>query len=481
MRTLEKSIMLNRIRLLVILLLLMLSTGLTTVKAQPASTEPVWQSNILYFNPNDETVGISVTYYKEDGSQVDQPALLPSIPPRGSGTLLIGGIDRGSAVITSSLPIFTLYEQVSANLPQSRPVYAGLLPEEASDRLFVPLFFFGYQDSTTQSLYSTTVGLQNIGNSALTVSVIAEGKSPFNLQIAAKSAKMIDGEMLNLPSGYRGGLQFSASAASLLAAAITHEQDGPRAFAYEAIGKEMSGSTLTFPQLACDRASTRQWTKIYLQAAAPTSITLEFFTNTGAIIPPASAAAFTNLPVQTNQTLEIDPCKDPGLAGRYGTMRVTSAGEAIYGVSYINSTAGAANVRKPAAGRSSEAAYRYVLPYIVWTHTYYPAYTYLSIVNAGSAPANIDVQYLLPNGDPANGRLPSESITRLPPNAVRTSSPQTGRALMLGPANSIFGTNGFFRGSMMVTSDQPLLVNARIDRTIRGTVYSESYSAFLDN
>lgn len=472
--------MLNHFRLLVILFLLCLPTGITTVKAQRPQPEPVWQSNILYYNPNDETVGISVTYYKEDGSLVDQPALLPSIPPGGSGSLLIGGIERGSAVITSSLPIFTLYEQVSASVPQSRPVYAGLLPEQASDRLFVPAFFFGYQDSTTQSILSTTLGIQNTGSTALSVTVIADGKSPATLQIPAKSATLVDGQKLGLPAGYKGGLHFSAASPDLLAAAITHEQNGPRAFAYEAAGKEMGGTTLTFPQLACDRSSAQQWTKLFIQSANPTTVTVDFFTNTGVSIKPRSAAAFTALPVSSSQTLEIDPCSDPGLAGRYGTLRVTSAGETIYGISYINSTSGAASMRKPAADHPEGGSYQYVLPYVVWTHLYYPAYTYLSIVNAGSTPANIDVQYLLPNGEPANNRAPSEKITRLPSNAVRVSSPQTGRALMLGPANSIFGANGFFRGSVRIVSDQPLLVNSRIDRTIRGKIYSESYSAFAD-
>ena len=460
--------------------LLAVSGGLADVSAQ-VDSGPTWGGRIAYFNTTTEGAPLNVVYYDADGNPYAQDGdSLPLVPPYGSGTFLVNSTlpeSGGAAVLEAPLGVLAVYEQVAtgADVKYGQPMYSGMEAQEAGGLLFVPYFVYQYSELyyKTPITLSATLGVQNVTDAPVDVRVLENGVELAAATIPPQSGRHFDGEDLGLAAGTRTALVVEGPDSSILGAVVVEqESDGRRAFAYEAQGPARASQSLTMSRLTCSTLTRRLRSRYYVQASEDTTVDVLFYTNGGSKINPSKPLNFTGLAVGAGQSLEIDPCLDSRLAGKTGSVVVTSSGAALTGVGMVRDRYGVGTTFAAQVTPAPAPSYRYALPYVVWGKTSTLPRTYISMLNLGAAKANIEVRYYRSDGSLGNKKNPTLRYKGVPLHAVRSTTPYSAYVLR----------SGAFAGAVELISDQPLLVTARVQRAVTkvpGTTrVAEDYDAF---
>jgi len=470
---------------LIVALALALSGGSPT----RAQSSPVWNSAILYFNPADtpiETQGcesppecddISIVYYRESGETVPSRAI--PVRPFESGVVLIGSVlydqtFKGSAVISSTVPLAALFRQVySSSDPYSPVVYTSLDNTMAGEGFF----YLPWVQRT--SGFDTEIGVQNIESVSISLKLhfykrdgsLYTYDPPQGITVDPLSSYIFRGSSIPLPwsVSFDGSVVVESNFSGLpgshpkiVAAAREVLVGGNKAYGFEGVG---AGQT-TWHMVSglCSYGPGQQTSQYSIQntsLASTAQVQVDYYTADGTLLatyPAAGTAAVS--PGAALLVNGCDPTTQGVLTGKYLSAIVRSTNGV--GLAVVGKVIGKDGLLTAFNGQlpppaSPDGKYYVALPYVEFAAREDGIRTYLSILNVGSSPAN-DIQLTYYGRDGSLITAVNLTGRPLPAHAKIGSDPSAARAI--DP-----GAYGFI-GAANIISDQPVVVLARVQRGV---------------
>jgi hypothetical protein len=453
--------------------------------ARPA-TSPTWSSRIAYANPTAGSAKINVTYIASNGTTTSSadPIIAPA---HSSGVILAGSVNggTGAAVVSADASIVAVYEQFAPNSTTGtgQPLYDAFDANQAGDTIYIPYFVFKFSETGKSSaLTSSTIGVQNITSDPVSVTISSPTTPLKTVPVPAQASYIFTGADLGLKASYRGPLVLSSPnhPDSIVAAALLTGANIQRILAFEGQSQAESAQTIFFSRPGCG-SSLAVKGYFYIQNASQdtaTTLNLTFYSKTGAQIQPQKPGNFSNLALAAKDVRRIDPCADANLRGTVGAIKVDSTTTTIVGVGILTDSVGLSASYTGQILPVSAPPYTYVLPYVTWKVTgagsgsqipsdFPYLRTDISVLNIGSGAASVNLDYYRPDGTLQNSLPVSIDIH----TSVASSPAQAGVVV-----------NRKFEGSVIVTSDQPLIVTAVRTNTIltpKISTVREDYTARL--
>lgn len=465
-------------RALILFFVLMLALSLKPSIAQPAyASASIWKSSIAYFNPLDTPSPggdeINVVYYKTSGEMIPSAPIKP-LSPYQSGVILIGSVlfdeeFTGSALISATVPLLTLYRQFSdADDPHSPILYTGF------DSRNVGLGKF-YLPSVQLGAFDTRIGIQNVDNNQvrLTLKFYAPDGTqylyPTNPILQPqrsfiKNVSELADSIPGFPKPFDGSLVIESKVvatnadARLVAAVRDIQVGGRKAYAYE--GSTGVQNEWFIVSAMCKYGPSEQTTRYFIQntQGAPADVQVSYYDpgngSLAAIYP--GATEYVQIPAWGRIT--VDGCQSGIAAGRALTAVVRSSGPiAVMGktISKDGLMTAFSGQTPPQAG--SDGRYRVAFPYVVYEVRDNGERTFLSLVNIGSQAANI-LQMNYYGRDGSLIQQENLATNPVPPYAKRSSNPSAAGAIDERAAG--------FLGAALVESDQPIVGMARLQHTV---------------
>ncbi|MEJ5202793.1 MAG: hypothetical protein WHV66_11230 [Anaerolineales bacterium] len=481
-------------RVLILFFTLVLVLSLKPSSAQPAHAgASIWKSTIAYFNPMD-TVSpqgdeINVVYYRTSGEMIPSAAIKP-LQPYQSGVILVGSVlfdegFKGSAVVSATVPLMTLYHQVSdPDNPYSPILYTGFDSRNVGlAKFFLPAVQLG--------AFDTRVGIQNVDNNQVRLTLKfytpdgTEYLYPTNPTLQSqrtfiKNVSELASSIPGFPQPFDGSLVIESKVvttnvdARLVAAVQDIQAGGRKAYAYE--GSPGVYNEWVMISAMCKYGSFEQTTRYYIQntQGAPANVQVSYYdpSNGSLAVVYPGATEYIQIPAWGRAT--VDGCQSGIAAGRSLTAVVRSSGPvAVVGktISKDGLMTAFSGQTPPQAG--GDGRYRVGFPYVVYEAREKGERTFLSMVNIGENPANI----LLINYYGRDGSLIQQenlASNPVPSFAKRSSNPSAAGAIDEWAVG--------FLGATLVESDQPIVGMARIQRVTDLSGYNvlgEDYSGLV--
>ncbi len=466
----------KRLLIFFLFLILILLVNVSTAHPAQAGTS-IWKSTIAYFNPMDivspQGDEISVVYYKASGEMIPSAAIKP-LQPYQSGVILIGSVlsdesFQGSAVVSATVPLLTLYRQVSdVDDPHSPILYTGFDSRNVGlGKFFLP---------TVQSgAFDTRIGIQNVDNNQvrLTLKFYTPDGTPYLFptnpilqpqRSLIKSVSELASSIPNFPKPFDGSLVIESKVvatnadARLVAAVQDIQASGRKAYAYE--GSPGVNNEWFMISAMCKFGTSEQTTRYYIQntQGAPANVQVSFYdSGTGSLVVVyPGETEYIQLPAWGRAT--VDGCESGIPSGRSLAAVIRSSGPiAVAGKTISRDGLMTAFNGQAAPQPGSDGRYRVGFPYVVYEVRDQGERTFLSVVNIGSNPANIlQISYYGRDGS----LIQQENLAAnpVPRFAKRSSNPSAAGAIDEWAAG--------FLGAALVESDQPIVGMARVQRTV---------------
>lgn len=455
------------------------------VPASAATLAPTWNSAIVYFNPNvvsslggDE---LNIIYFSEDGTAY--PSNPVELRSHSSGMLLVGNIlhndaFRGSAVVSSTTPLVALYLQTAGGSdPYSPIVYNSFGHEQAGAGDFhIP-------DIELGGAYRLQLGIQNLESEALTVTLSFHkiDGTTYNFSIgsvAAQRSLIREFDDLSafagLPADFHGSLVITGrkandTAGEMVVAVKQVQAGGRRAFAFEGMGA--GAETLYMPNAGCEVNPNQQTTTFAIQNTDTVNnavVQVSYYDPQGNLAGVSPAAG--NYTIGPGNMVLVDPCSDASadLSGKAlsavirslnsPTAKLAATGKTVSPDGLA--TAFSAQIPSAAAG---DGKYRAALPYVEYDRRSDGIRTFLTVMNAGAtAASDINVLFYGRDGSLITTSALASAVGgpgQLPAYTRRNIDPLAAGAIDPGAAG--------FLGAVVVESDQPLAVLARVQRSVK--------------
>lgn len=465
-------------RLLILFLALALVISLRASPDQTAqASASIWKSSIAYFNPLDAASPggdeINVVYYKTSGEMIPSAAIKPLLPYQ-SGVILIGSVlfdegFRGSALVSATVPLLTLYRQFSdADDPYSPILYTGF------DSRNVGLGKF-YLPSVQLGVFDTRLGIQNVDNNQVRLTLkfyASDGTQylyPTNPTLQPQrsfiaNVSELAGSISGFPKPFDGALVIESKViatnadARLVAAARDVQAGGRKAYAYE--GSPGVQNQWFMVSAMCRYGTSEQTTRYFIQntQGAPVDVQVAYYDpGNGSLVGVyPGAGEYVQIPAWGRAT--VDGCESAILSGRTLTAVISGSGP----IAVVGKTISKDGLMTAFNGQippqiGSDGRYRLGFPYVVYEVRDNGERTFLSVVNIGDQPANVlKISYYGRDGS----LIQQENLatTPVPPYAKRSSNPSAAGAIDEWAAG--------FLGAALVESDQPIVGMARIQRTV---------------
>ncbi len=459
-----------------------------------ASTVPTWTSIIAYFNPNPGGVNpveeLGLIVYDDQGKLAISLPQDINMQPYQSGTLLIGKITgmqgfKGSAVMSSSVPVVAVYKQApNDSTPYSPILYTSFDVSQAGlGKIYIP--------SIQRTLaYDSEVGVQNIETAAALMTLhfynedgteLSAGPFtvPANRSFVFRASDYLIEE-------FHGSMMIESLLANTtelnarMVAAVQEVQiGGRRAYAFE--GVSGGSPELFMPSAACAAGQSKQTTSFAVQnvGAGDSDVSVEYsyydenqnlqtLTSSSKTLAPGFSARFS-------------PCDADVAAQLSGVERMTavirSTAENIAAVCRLDADDGLMTAYLGQPAPTSPGRYYLLLPYVEWSAQAGGIHTEIVVMNTtGEAASDVDVIYYHRNGKvAAEHKIGSTgSDGPLPAYAARSSSPSSVR---------IIGARGF-NGAVIIESSVPVVALARVTRDVDVdgyTVLGDDYSGIPYN
>lgn len=466
----------KRFALLTLILVLTLALALPSA-ATAQVTRAVWTSMIVYANPSSQGGSLQIMYYASGGgtAQAEQP-----VDPYASGELFIGSVSAigeefsGSAVISASVPVVAVYRQFAAgsgtDAAYSPVLYTASDQTQTSPNYFIPSFI------RSASAF-TQVGIQNVETFNVTLTLdfySASGtKTTFALPgtVASQSSKIISyADLPGFPALFDGSLVIRAvksddvnTGGRIVATAQELQFTGRKAVAFEGANTGANQSYLA--NASCNWGKTYQTSAFYVQNAGAVkgTVFIEFRSASGSMITRFKAGT-----VEAGRRLLTNACKTARMAGKSGSAVIYATTNGLYnGPRVPVVVTGKVTSRdglQTAFMGVPQGALRVSAPYVRWSPSSADESTYISIMNVGSAPANVQVKYYELTGavDDVSESKATHSLLNIPVLGKRSTTPY------MIPASL---TDGAFNGSILVESDQPVIVIVRAQKSTSITGY----------
>jgi len=476
-------------RIRVFLLIGIISVGLTGIAQAQSATNQVWTSSITYYTPSDTPGTLMISFYPE-GS--DTPITLPSISlaPHKAGSLFVGGVSelgsftRGSAILSSDVPVVATYVQFAAP-PETnnygRLIYSGF--DNGAPTFYVPTFLKRQFGSTS------LMGIQNLENfeAEIRVRFYAVGSSTptddRTYTVPGGSSIIIpahDTSKVSLPDGFNGSVVIQANRrgdssipARVVASAQETDDNGRGAYAFEGVAS--GADRIYMATMLCNAFGTNQTSYYAIQNISLTStasVRVFFYDTNGNQI--------GQTPVQSvgpGNKWSVNPCSYIS-SGVSGSAVISATGAPVVAIGKVKDNIGMATAFVGQAAGGTKV----VAPYIRWAATPTSEWrTYVAIMNVGTGNAtDIKVYYYDGNGTLRATHNVATASNPLPPFIKRNTNPQAAGALDAG-GNFGFSPPG---GAIEVISDQPVVVIVRAQRDLSpplGSVqrFAEDYNGTI--
>jgi hypothetical protein len=471
----------KRVAFLSLLIVLLTTVVLAGSVPAEAQSMPTWNSVIAYFNPNPGPISppeeLSVVLYKDDGTQDFSENSTSTIPmlPFQSGTLLLGTVTiepdfKGSAMLSSTVPIMAVYKRVASDNEAYSPIlYTSFDINQAGQGIiFIP-------SVRRLADYDTQVGIQNAESLPIDLEITVydqNGDVAYvdhtdpDLPIPSLTSYIFKmssfGQQIAVPFEgslvIRSRLAGTSVSARIVAAVQEIQAGGRRAFAYE--GLTGIDHYIFMPTAACLSGETSQSTVFTVQntGAAPTDIHVDYYDESGELV--ANSSTVTTAPYAS---ATFDACSAEVLEftqGKEMSAVVVSDEQKIAVVGKLESSAGlmTAYTGQPMEGHDSSGIFRVVLPYVEWSTRANGFQTTISVMNTSGAPAqNVKAYYYANKGSsPVATHNIGTASNPLMHYARRTTSPVAARAV----------EGRGFNGAVIIESDRPIVALARVVRTV---------------
>ena len=435
-----------------------------------SSLTPTWSSMIAYYNPSNSSSGtteMSIIYYKSTGGS----EVTKGLPLLGhqSGVVLVGSTAnfKGSAVISSDVPLMAVYKQESIGKEAFSPIlYSSFDLSRAGEGDF-------YLPSVQRTaLMNTQVGIQNIGSISIEVSLDFYNDSGTNInipkdnfpggQIPPQASRIFKlSEISALPAGFDGSLVIHAALAgeTTEAGVVAVAQDivvgGRQAYTYEGVGDGVHDVYL--PAALCQVGSDKQTTHFWVQntGTSATGVTIDLFDNSKG----AEQHGFLR---RINQLLLIHHGGQPGALHVQQVVienhfsRANDSGGLIAVVGKTISSDGLYTAftgqPSPTADITSGNFPAVVMPYVEYSSSKSGYKTYITVQNAGdTAAVDVVVKYY-----PRGALTPVKTVTL---GTIQPGSMLATDAAMVHAYSA--GSRGFY-GVVVVESASPMVSLARV-------------------
>ncbi|MCC6147863.1 MAG: hypothetical protein IT308_09885 [Anaerolineaceae bacterium] len=469
--------------------ILVLTLALTGGSPTRAQSSPIWSSAIFYFNPADvpiETTGcdsspecddISVIYYRNTGETV--PSKTIPIRPFESGVVLIGSVlfdetFKGSAVISSTVPLAALFRQAyNSSDPYSPILYTTL------DNTMAGAGYFYLPWVQRSSGFDTEIGVQNIESISISLKLHFYKRDgslyTYNpvegITVEPQRSYIFRVSAIPLPWGnnFDGSVVVEANFSGLpgshpkiVAAAREVLVGGNKAYGFEGTGN--GETTWHMVSGSCSYGPGMQTTQYSIQNTSTTltaEVQVDYYNADGSLLTtyPNVGSATIN-PGAALLVSGCDPATADKLTGKYfsAVVRSTNAVDlAVVGKAISKDglmTAFNGQLPPPA---SPDGKYYVALPYVEFATREDGIRTYLSVLNVSDSTANdIQLTYygrdgsLIAAANLTGKPLPAHAKTGSDPNVVRAIDP---------------GAYGFI-GAATIVSDQPVVALARVQRNV---------------
>jgi len=476
-------------RIRVFLLIGIISVGLTGIAQAQSATNQVWTSSITYYTPSDTPGTLMISFYPEgSGTPITLPSI--SLAPHKAGSLFVGGVSelgsftRGSAILSSDVPVVATYVQFAAP-PETnnygRLIYSGF--DNGAPTFYVPTFLKRQFGSTS------LMGIQNLENfdAEIRVRFYAVGSSTptddRTYTVPGGSSIIIpahDTSKVSLPDGFNGSVVIQANRqgdsttpARVVASAQETDDNGRGAYAFEGVAS--GADRIYMATMLCNAFGTNQTSYYAIQNISLTStasVRVFFYDTNGNQI--------GQTPVQSvgpGNKWSVNPCSYIS-SGVSGSAVISATGAPVVAIGKVKDNIGMATAFVGQAAGGTKV----VAPYIRWAATPTSEWrTYVAIMNVGTGNAtDIKVYYYDGNGTLRATHNVATASNPLPPFIKRNTNPQAAGALDAG-GNFGFSPPG---GAIEVISDQPVVVIVRAQRDLSpplGSVqrFAEDYNGTI--
>ncbi len=492
------------------LLVLVLTLSLFSPSAATAQTavNATWTSGIVYYNPTDTGGGsLSVNYLNGDtGASVGSNNA--AIEGHQSGELLIGDAGsvpadfRGSAVVSSDVPLVAVYRQFiaadQADKNYSPVLYTAFDSTQGSLKYYVPTF-------NRSPGFKSLVGVQNVtgGQVQVLLHIInaADGtditwpNDGTKHLLNANQTWIVDSNADNLKDllgrNFNGSIWVEATG-NVVVAAQEQEQTGRRAYAFEGIPVEQAGAQVFMASAMCRYGKTLQTSYYALQnvGAVSADIYVNYYDANGKLLNRTPLKAASNVPVYGKAS--INTCSTRTLSGKTGSAKfwavsggtgASGAPQNLVGMGKVQSNDGLMTAFTGEAVGDTLLT----LPYVPWGGLANDYRTYIAVMNTGATNiTNLWIRYYyLDSGGAAqynDVQLASASKPLKPYAKISTTPASAPGAIRDARDGFVAAEIGALDSGSIIPLDaaQPIVALARVQRAVskvRGiTTLGEDYS-----
>jgi len=451
------------------------------VASAQSATAQTWTSAIQYQNPGGTSGALVVHFYDTGGNKTSTDSI--PVAAHASGTLFVGSVGglatENSAVVTSSVPLVAVTRSFVADAETDNydiTLSNGYELSTAGPTVYLPTVLKQTFGSTSR------IGIQNTDTAAtdVTIEFYAVGTVPpiltIPVTIPAQSSYIASlNDIAGLSAGYTGSLKATAdNGTSKLVATAEETYDSSR-MSYGLEGVASGAQKVYIPTMLCEYAPPQLQTSYYAIQAVGGAVDIEmkhYDTATGTQLGSTYSTSLAD-----GGKASLNPCTNGGvLSGAIGSsvVEVTGGAGSILALVKINSSEGMRTAYTAEQAYTVVGTVNVSLPYVVWEN---PGgwKTYIAVQNLGETAAqNIVATYYDEDGNQvgtaqvlASAGSPVASLQK-----VNTS-----------PASVIANpwSTGTFSGSVIITSDQPITVVARVEKIVDldgGTItkFAEDYT-----
>lgn len=465
-----------------LLLILVIAMGLivTDVKAQYATTTE-WQSSITYYTNSTSSGTLNVNYYDGTTAYTAGPFALSA---NSAGSINIGATSvpdgfKGSAVISSSVPVYSTYVQFAKTNPTgyARSFYTGFTLDQAGTKFYLPTV-------RANGITTTSIGVQNVESFAITASIkmipVSGTEVIKNVDIAPGAAFVASLDAITgITVPFDGAAVITATKqgdpatlANIVASAQETQDAAYGIYAYE--GKKAGSTNIYMASAMCNYMG-KQTSYYAIQNVGTSNATVEVDYYSGG----ALEGTTPSQTIAAGAKISVNPCTANRLVGKTGSAVIRSTnGQPLLAIGKVATTDGLIT----AFAGDASGSLKVVAPYIRWAadnNTDYRAY--IAVMNVGSlAATNIQAKYYDATGTLRGSHVIASGSNPLNVNSKANTNPSLAGALINGSFGFKVdaGANG---GAVEISSDQPIVVVVRLATTPQTvpsvSIFGEDYNA----
>lgn len=452
----------------------------TDVKAQYATTTE-WHSSITYYTNSTTGGTLNVNYFDGTTAYTAGPF---SLSANSAGSINIGATSvpdgfKGSAVISSSVPVYSTYVQFAKTNPTgySRSFYTGFSLDQAGTKFYLPTV-------RANGITTTSIGVQNVESYEITASIkmipVSGSEVTKTVDIAPGAAfvaaldtitgitKPFDGAAV-ITATKKGD---AATQANIVASAQETQDLAYGVYSYE--GKKAGSTNIYMASAMCNYMG-KQTSYYAIQNLGTTTASVEVDYYSGGVIEGTTPSQT----IAPGAKISVNPCTANKLIGKTGSavIRSTNA-QPLLAIGKVATTDGLITAFTGEASGSLKV----VAPYIRWAADNTTDFrAYIAVMNVGpSAATNIQAKYYDATGTLRGSHVIASGSKPLNVNSKANTNPSLAGALISGSFGFKVdgGANG---GAVEISSDQPIVVVVRLATTpltVPGvSIFGEDYNA----